>query len=273
MIETLSLFRPLNQKLVSLLNILSKEDWNRMTVAGKWTVKDVVAHLLDGNIRFISIYRDGLSVTPDMEINSYKDLVSYLNKLNGDWVRAMKRVSPDVLMAMHLHTHQDYVICLEKLDLNAPANFGVAWAGEDVSLNWFHIARDYTEKWHHQQQIRDAVGQPGILTKEFYKPVLNTFMRALPHTYKDLEAPVGTNIEVIVNSDAGGKWRIEKTEDKWILADRPISKPTVKISMPADLSWKLFTKAVQYENVKSLISIEGDEFLALPALKMITVTA
>ncbi len=91
MIETLSLFRPLNQKLISLLNILSKEDWNRSTVAGNWTIKDVAAHLLDGNIRAISIYRDGLVLKPDVEINKYADLVSYLNRLNADWITAMKR--------------------------------------------------------------------------------------------------------------------------------------------------------------------------------------
>jgi hypothetical protein len=35
----------------------------------------------------------------------------------------------------------------------------VAWAGEAESKNWFHVARDYSEKWHHQQQIREAVSQ------------------------------------------------------------------------------------------------------------------
>ncbi len=149
----------------------------------------------------------------------------------------------------------------------------VAWAGEDVSLNWFHIAREYTEKWHHQQQIRDAVGQSGILTKELYKPVLSTFMRALPFKYKDIDVSPGACIELSVDTEAGGKWWLERRDNKWILSEKKNLEPHVKISIPVDLSWRLFTNAVQYENVKSAIAIEGDQNLALPAVKMVTVMA
>ena len=33
-------------------------------------------------------------------------------------------------------------------------------AGEAVSANWFDVAREFTERWHHQQQIRLAIGGP-----------------------------------------------------------------------------------------------------------------
>lgn len=48
----------------------------------------------------------------------------------------------------------------------------MSWAGEEQSANWFDTAREFTERWHHQQQIRLAVGQPGIMSREFYYPVL-----------------------------------------------------------------------------------------------------
>ena len=73
-------------------------------------------------------------------------------------------------------------------DMNIQAPVSVAWAGEKHSINWFHIAREFTEKWHHQQQIRDAVGKPGIMTKEFFYPVMDTFMRGMPHRYRDVQA-------------------------------------------------------------------------------------
>jgi uncharacterized protein (TIGR03083 family) len=273
MIETLSLFRPLNRKLISLLGSLPQDDWNKKTVAGNWTVKDVAAHLLDTNIRFISIHRDQAELKPDVEITSYRTLVDYLNRLNADWVKAMKRVSSEQLVELLSQTHNNYVIGLEKLDPDAPAKFAVAWAGEDVSTNWFHIARDYTEKWHHQQQIRDAVGQQGILTKEFYKPVLSTFMRALPYKYKDTPAPEGTCIQLTIDSEAGGSWWLEMKGEQWIVTEKKNREATVKITIPVDLSWKLFTKAVAYNDVKNSITIVGDERLALPTLHMITVLA
>src|SRR6185295_8531974 len=125
----------------------------------------------------------------------------------------------------------------------------------------------------HQQQIRDAVGQQGILTKEFYRPVLRTFMRALPYKYKDTVAADGTCIQLTIDSEAGGTWWLALKESQWTLSEKKNPDANVKIVVPVDLSWKLFTKAVAFKDVKDSISIEGDERLALPALHMITVLA
>lgn len=273
MIKTLHLFRPLNIKLMELLRSLSPADWDKKTVAGNWTVKDVTAHLLDTNMRFISIYRDGVELVPDQKIERYTDLVAYLNRLNGDWVTAMKRVSPALLIEMHDATHEGYVSLLEQLDPQAPAKFGVAWAGEDVSPNWFHIARDLTEKWHHQQQLRDALHTPGILTTEYYTPVMNTFMRAWPFRYRDVPASAGTCIELSITSPEVGRWHLLKEMKGWMLAEKRTVPADVVITLPADISWKLFTKAVPYETVKDKIGIAGDVALAMPLLRMITVMA
>lgn len=272
MIETLHLFRPLNDKLLELLRSLSADEWNKKTVAGNWTVKDVAAHLLDTNMRFISINRDHASLRPDRKLTNYAEVVSYLNELNGDWVKAMKRVSGRQLIDLLDSTHEDYISGLEGLDPNAPAMFSVAWAGEDVSTNWFHIARDYTEKWHHQQQIRHAINKPGILTRDFYKPVLDTFMKALPFKYKDTVATEGTYVKIAVASAAGGSWFIKREKEGWKLVENA-DTPSVMIAIPVDISWQLFTKAVRFEAVKDQIRIEGDQQLALPALQMITVMA
>jgi uncharacterized damage-inducible protein DinB len=61
MIETVHLFPLLDAKLIELLRSLSPDDWNKPTVARLWTVKDVAAHLLDGNLRMLSRARDGYS--------------------------------------------------------------------------------------------------------------------------------------------------------------------------------------------------------------------
>ena len=242
-------------------------------MAGMWTVKDVAAHLLDGNIKDISIYRDQTELRPDEEIKSYLDIVNYLNRINADWVRAMKRMSTELLIEWLTVTHEPYITCLEKLDPGASAKFSVAWAGDSISPNWFHIAREFTEKWHHQQQIRDALNQSGILTKEFYFPVLETFMRALPYRYKNILAPTGTCVQISVASAAGGSWFLEKEAHQWKLRDKVHNGCLAKVTIPAEISWKLFTKAVQYVDVRPQLSIEGDERLVLPALQMVTVMA
>jgi hypothetical protein len=57
---------------------------------------------------------------------------------------------------------------------------GVWWAGVEAAPVWLDVARDYSEDWIHQQQIRDAVRRPGLSSPEFFDPLLDTLMRALP---------------------------------------------------------------------------------------------
>ena len=45
--------------LLDLLRSLSAEQWELQTLAPKWRVKDVAAHLLDTQLRKLSMVRDG----------------------------------------------------------------------------------------------------------------------------------------------------------------------------------------------------------------------
>ncbi|MDB5090595.1 MAG: hypothetical protein JWR09_4589, partial [Mucilaginibacter sp.] len=175
-IQTLHLFPVLNNLLIELLTSLEPADWNKPTIAPLWTVKDIVAHLLDTNMRTIAS-ANNYSGKPAEKIQSYNDLVNYLNELNAIWVKAMDRVSPQQLIGLMQTTNEPYVNYLTSLDPFASAQYAVSWAGEEQSENWFHIAREYTEKWHHQQQIRDAVGKSGIMHRELFYPCMDTFMR------------------------------------------------------------------------------------------------
>lgn len=161
----------------------------------------------------VSIARDNYFVNPTKNIGSIHELTQYLNRLNANFVNAMKMVSLTLLIQLMEMTGRHYNAQIASLDLLGPALFGVSWAGEDRSMNWFHIARVYTERWHHQQQIRDAVGKPGILTKELYHPVLDTFMMALPYTYRHLEAVESTVIQVTITGEGGGNWFLEKKKN------------------------------------------------------------
>jgi uncharacterized protein (TIGR03083 family) len=269
-ISTLHLFEPLEKKLIELLKSLSMEDWNKTTVAKLWTVKDVAAHLLDGNMRVLASAQD-YTGDPPGEINSYQDLVSYLNKLNADWVKAMKRVSPDTIIKLLEVTQQDFIAYYHSLDLYAPARFSVAWAGEETSANWFHIAREYTERWHHQQQIRDAVNKPGIMDREFFFPLIQTFMMALPHTYRNTNAPEGTVVSVQVIGETGGEWKIKIENGSWQFTTESV-KPNTTIELTPDTAWKLFTKALDKESAQARIKISGDNKLAEPVFTMTAIT-
>lgn len=270
MLQTLHLFPILDQKLIELLRSLSADDWNKPTIAKQWTVKDITAHLLDGNLRVMSMIRDQYLVPPDREINSYTDLVGFLNKINADFVTAAKRMSPQVLIQLMEITGREYETQLRLLDPEADAILSVAWAGEQISKNWFHVAREYTEKWHHQQQIRDAVGMQGIMTKELFYPAMDTFMRGLPYTYRDTPAEKGTVVHIKIDTAIGGDWYLLKKENGWELANATKEVKASLILQP-DIAWKLFTKGVRAGEAP--IEISGDEKLASVALGLIAVMA
>jgi len=272
MISTQHLFKPLDKKLIELLRSLSDEDWNRPTQAPLWTVKDIAAHLLDTNLRSLSS-RDNHQLKPDVEINSYQDLVDYLNRMNADWVKATKRLSPQILTELLEITGKQYSAHMMNADPNVQAPVSVDWAGEKKSVNWFHIAREFTEKWHHQQQIREAVGRPGIMTKEFFYPVMDTFMRGMPHRYREVPAAEGTVVKITVNTELGGQWLLIRNNNAWQLTKAAVENPDAGITLEPDMAWKLFTKGINPQTAKATSIITGNEQLAEPAFRLIAVMA
>jgi hypothetical protein len=272
-IETLHLFPVLDAKLIELLKSLTLEEWDSQTVAKLWKVKDVASHLLDGNLRALSMSRDNFFGEKLENIHSYQDLIDFLNKLNMSWTDATKRLSPNVIISLLEITGKEYIEHLKTLNPFDDAIFSVAWAGQETSPNWFHIAREYTEKFLHQQQIRDAVGKPGIMTKELFYPFIDTFMFAFPQTFSQISVEKGTVVSIEVSTDIGGIWSIVKTHKDWILDKSKNLNPTSKVVIAPETVWKLFSKSWRPEQIIDKVSITGDINLAKQALNIVSVMA
>lgn len=272
-IQVVHLFPIIDSKLIDLLKSLDQKDWYLPTLAKQWTVKDVAAHLLDTNMRTISIvHRHQPPASPP--IRSYQDLVNYLNGLNAEWVQAMKRVSPQSLIEMLEITGRQYSEIMAKEPLFEQALFGVAWAGEEISVNWFHIAREYTEKVHHQLQIRHAVNQEAaLMTPELYYPFIDTFMYGLPHALRNLDAIEGNIIRVIITGDAGGNWFVARRNNEWRLEKEQNGTIVAGVSIEPGVAWKLFTKGMTIEMAAEGIQMDGNKALCEAILRMVAVMA
>lgn len=273
-IHTLHLFPEVDTLLISCLRSCSTQDWGKETIAGKWTVKDIAAHLLDVTLRALSAARDGYAMPESPVINSYRDLVNYLNELNADWVKSFKRVSPSLLIqCLELANNAYYEFSLT-LDLSAPAIYSVAWAGETVSTNRFHIAREYTEKWHHQQQIRTALGLTApLMQRHLFQPCIGTFLHGLPYAYRNLNSMPGTIIQVTIPTEAGGDWQLERNLEGWIVKQDEFSAPTTQLILQPETAWKLFTRGISGEAARKMVRISGDETLAEPLFGYLAVMA
>jgi hypothetical protein len=151
--------------------------------------------------------------------------------------------------------------------------FGVAWAGEEASENWFDVAREYTEKWHHQQQIRDAVGAQPLLERKWLFPVLDTFLRGLPHTYRNTIADEGTRIVVTITGDAGGDWTLQRDGVAWRLYAGIGDNAACEIRLDQDTAWRLLTKGLTRETAAARVDISGRQEFGEPLLGMLAVMA
>lgn len=273
-IFTADLFSQIDGELINLLKSLSLDDWDRPTVAPLWKVKDVAAHLLDGNIRGISILRDSFFGVKAEGLDSYQDMVGFLNKLNADWVNAFKRASPASLIELLEFTGKKYCEIISNLNPFEEAPFSVAWAGEEKSFNWFHIAREYTEKWHHQQQIRLAVSrEEDLYCKKYYWPYLETSMRALPHHYRDIKGRSGDLISFTITGDGGGTWLLYSNGDNWSLIEECDNKPVAHVEIDGTVAWRIFTKGIKKSDAQANVVISGKTDLGEKIFDMLAVMA
>ena len=199
--DTRPLFRPVSSALVTLLRGLTPADFERPTIAGRWVVRDVLAHLVDITVRRLSFHRDRMTPPPPPgPITSERDFVDFINWLNAGWVDATRRCSPRVLTDVFELASRDLSDWFEALPLDAPALFGVSWAGETTSAGWFDVGREFTELWHHQQQIRLAIGAPALDDPRHMRAVLEIAIRGLPHAYRSQSAEPGAAVVIEARS-------------------------------------------------------------------------
>jgi len=261
------LMRRVDEKLIDLLTSLTPGEWDRQTVAPLWKVRDVAAHLLDTALRKLSIVRDSCHVE-QVNIRSPQDLITFINRLNREGVTVYRRLSPKVLIDMMKEACEQSARFHESLDPFATAAFSVSWAGEEKSLNWFDTAREFTERWHHQQQIRLATNRPGIMAPELYHPVLDCFVRGLPYLYRDVDTPEGTLLVLEISGECGGRWFLRKERLGWRFVKPSDERPTSRATVPQELAWRVFTKGIDRDSARALIAVEGNRDLGERVLQL-----
>jgi hypothetical protein len=148
------------------------------------------------------------------------------------------------------------------------------------------VARELTERWHHQQQIRLALDEPAnsalnpssnaarslraIMTPELYHPVLDCFMRALPFHYRSMSASAGTAIRIHVSGECGGDWHLYRG-DVWMLASEPVGSIVTTVTIPQDIAWRIFTKGIAREHATAHVRVTGEATLGNHVFDMLAI--
>ena len=331
------LLQPVDDCLVELLEALPENAWEMPTIVRGWRVKDIAAHLLDTQTRKLASLasnhasnaadaadeaanrisgqdadREGAAKAARGEaLAADAELIAFINRLNAAGVRRYRGLATRELIARLRAAARRSAALHTALDPFAPARHAVSWAGEAESANWFDTARELSERWHHQQHIRLAVSgeaaipasllNPGIMTPALYHPVLDCFMRALPHAYRNQPAPPETVVTMEITGECGGNWELQRGElqrgelqrgelqhgelqrgelqhgelqrgrESWRLIEPEGGPAAVRVSLPQEHAWRLFTKGMAREEALRVAMIEGRRELALPALAAIAI--
>jgi hypothetical protein len=200
-------------------------------------------------------------------------MVRWLNQLNGHWIQAVERLSPAVLLELLEATGPRVGELFESLDLDAPAPFPVTWAGQSESPNWLDVGREFVERWHHQQQIRDAVGAPPLTAPWMLGPLLAVAAHALPVAYAREDLPPGTRVQIQVPGDHGGAWVVERGSGSddgplggWRLLEGTVAHPSLRVRMEPALAWRVFLRHPSEKEIRTGMEVEGQVELVAPLL-------
>jgi uncharacterized protein (TIGR03083 family) len=258
-INAVPLFPEERSALLDVLTSLTPADWSRDTSCPGWSLKDIVAHLLADDFGRLSGGRDkhrsghfapsAAGASPGAVVASSPErfeaeLLDFVNRQNELWVEATRRLSPQVLVDLLRWSGAETQRYWESLDLDA-IGMPVSWAGPEPAPRWFDVARELTERWLHQQQIRESAGIAPLYDPHIFVPVLDTFVRALPHTFRNTDAPEGTLVRLVI-SEAGAPLRYDlvRGAGAWRLFPPLDSDADAEVTMPADTAWRVFTKGI-----------------------------
>lgn len=252
---------------IELLRRLESEEWDRPTVCPGWSVKDVAAHVLGDHVGRLSIHRDGFHVEHPRDGETFP---RFLDRINEEWVVAARRISPPMLIELLADIGDQIVEFWRTVDLDALGG-PVRWAGPERHPYWLDVAREYSEYWTHQQQISDATGRTGLTDPHYLGPVIDTFLRGLPHTLREVAAAEGTALRVTVTGPAGGDWTCTRGAGRWRLDHGAHPEPTAKLELDADTTWRLCTRGITPEQAAEHARVDGDQHLATAALRIVSI--
>ncbi|MFF2060589.1 maleylpyruvate isomerase family mycothiol-dependent enzyme [Streptomyces sp. NPDC058200] len=264
-IDARPLFGPELASLLDLLRALPATEWNELAVPG-WSVHDLAAHIL-GDYRG----RLGWSTNGFRPASAPGEtLEAFIHRVNQDWIDLHTGHSPveliDALELAGTQVNRQF----EAAGLGT-AGLAVSWAGADPAPTWLDIAREFTEYWTHRQQIRRATGRGTDPEPRALATVLDTFMRALPHTMRGTSAAVGTKVQMDISGPAGGTWTVTAMKGRWSLAAAPNGQPTASVTLDSETAWRLCTRSIEPSTALTRAHIRGDRQLAEAACQIVSI--
>ncbi len=244
------LLKDIDNQLYKIMENINMDEWNKPTIYPNWKVKDIFSHIIDTSIRRLSNGWNNSDINKrKIKVDTYKDLVTLIERSADEWVEATKRISPQILLLLFSIIKDKLYDFMKKQNHFDDSRVSVLWAGETKSKVWFDYGREYTEHWLHQQQIRDALNICPLDDKKYLNAVLEILIRCLPVTYENINRPIGTVLKIETVGSFVKEYYLVKNE-KWNLYNGKNEKADATIIVDNLMLSKMLSRIIKEENIK-----------------------
>jgi uncharacterized protein (TIGR03083 family) len=201
-------------RLLEVLGTLGEVDWQKPTPCPEWNVLELCSHLVGVDLSSLSRHRDHHLGTPPPGGVAEEEFIEWLDDLQREWVKAARRLSPQVVIDLLGWAAPQLVEVFAREDASA-LSAHVSWAGPDPLPAWFDQLRELSEYWIHRQQLLEALGHPSDFRPELVGPVLDGLRWAYPFRLHQLHGVPGDTVVLAITGPSAVTWHLVATGRDW----------------------------------------------------------
>jgi uncharacterized protein (TIGR03083 family) len=263
MIDVRPMLGPERAALVELLLGLDPDEWDAPTECPAWSVHGIALHVLGDDLSLLSRQRD----------DAVQGLVLYgeehpglgfralLDGFNEQWVHATRFLSHELTVEL-LRCSGDWTAAFYgSVDLSAPGEPVGFFAATGASPYWQVIAREFVERWVHQQQIRRALRRPD-LGRELLVAAVDVVLQALATHLPGFGAPAGTTVALSVTGV--GRWALRREPDAWVPGggDALVADADVELALDPTQAIAVLSRGLHRTEAAAAFTTTGNPTLA-----------
>jgi uncharacterized protein (TIGR03083 family) len=255
--DLLQALRVERQALLAILDSLDPDDWQRSTPCPAWTVHDLVLHLIGDDLGVLAMLRDG-HMTP-LPSDAPAEFAAAIDHLNETWIRAAApRLSARVLRGLLVWAGHETHVFFASLGADVESPMGVSWAGGTPSPHGLEVAREYTERWLHQQQLREAVGRAPLADPILTRVLLQSLAHCLPVAYADTEAAEGAAVRLEITDFPTLAIGLRREGPGWrLVPGRTLGDADCSVAAPGEPLWRAWTTNGTPADLRAAATIKG----------------
>ncbi len=260
------------EALLELLSDLAPKEWGAATECPAWTVAGVALHVLGDDLSLLARQRDaamqGLVIFG--ESNPGLTFRQLLDGFNEQWVAAAQFLSPPLILTLLEATGRwtaEFYRDVDAEQLGEPVGL---FAAQDASPYWQIAAREFLERWTHQQQIRRATARPK-LRHEFLVPAGAVVAHIIAAHAGALDVEPGTTIVFAISGIQA--WTIEVGPAESLVFLGAAASPTARLEVDADAATPMLSRGLTAPDLISKLRITGPDPLSAKLAQGFTLIA